>query len=99
MQKKAYFNFLLFIYLFLGEDAGTWYLDLKNGSGALGQGAYPGGDPDCTMTLDSALFTDMFAGKASPTTSFMMGKLKIKGDMALAMKLEKLMKATQKAKL
>ena len=51
------------------------------------------------MKMDGALFTDMFVGKASPTTSFMMGKLKIKGDMALAMKLEKLMQQTQKSKL
>jgi len=34
----------------------------------------------------------MFAGKLSPTTAFMLGKLKIKGNMGLAMKLEKLLK-------
>lgn len=82
-----------------GKDAGTWYLDLKNGSGSLGNEPAPGGAPDCQMAMDSDLFVDMFAGKSSPTTSFMMGKMKIKGDMALAMKLEKLMKATQKSKL
>lgn len=81
-----------------GEDAGTWFLDLKNGSGSVGNGA-PEVGADCTMMMDSALFTNMFAGRASPTTSFMMGKLKIKGDMALAMKLEKLMQQTQKSKL
>ena len=81
-----------------GSEEGTWYLDLKNGSGAVGKGE-PAGGADCTMKMDGALFTDMFAGKASPTSSFMMGKLKIQGDMALAMKLEQLMQKTQKAKL
>jgi len=44
------------------------------------------------MTLSSDLFKDMMAGKANSTTAFMMGKLKIRGDMKAAMKLEKLMK-------
>ena len=34
-----------------------------------------------------------FLGGLKPTTAFMMGKLKIKGDMAKAMKLEKLLNA------
>ncbi|XP_076440093.1 hydroxysteroid dehydrogenase-like protein 2 [Babylonia areolata] len=92
-RVKGVFQFNL-----TGADEGTWYLDLKNGTGDVGNGE-PADRADCTMTMDSALFTDMFAGKASPTTSFMMGKLKIKGDMALAMKLEKLMQQTQKSKL
>lgn len=35
-------------------------------------------------------------GKLKPTTAFMMGKLKIKGDMQKALKLEKMMKALAK---
>jgi len=73
-----------------GADSGPWHLDLKSGSGKAGPGPLEGAD--CTMTLNSKLFEDMFAGKANATTSFMMGKLKIKGDMRAAMKLEKLMK-------
>jgi len=73
-----------------GAEAGTWFLDLKTGSGSLGEGSLEGAD--CTMTLDSGLMLDMFSGKANATTAFMMGKLKIKGDMRAAMKLEKLMK-------
>ena len=67
-------------------------MDLKNGGGSCGQGASPGGDPDCTMTLNAETFGEMFAGKLNPTSAFMSGKLKIKGDLPLAMKLEKLMK-------
>ena len=102
LEKKSLYHsncshVLLHVFL-SGSEEGTWYLDLKNGSGAIGSGE-PAGGADCVMKMDGALFTDMFVGKASPTTSFMMGKLKIKGDMALAMKLEKLMQQTQKSKL
>ncbi|GFO03104.1 hydroxysteroid dehydrogenase-like protein 2 [Plakobranchus ocellatus] len=77
-----------------GDEEGQWFIDLKSGAGSVGQGMLE--SPDCTMTLDSGLFLDMFAGKANSTTAFMMGKLKIKGDMMSAMKLEKLMKKMQK---
>ena len=63
---------------------------MKNGSGSLGQGEAPDG-AGCTMTLDSEDFIKMFAGELKPTSAFMTGKLKIQGDMGLAMKLEKLM--------
>ncbi|XP_035828725.1 hydroxysteroid dehydrogenase-like protein 2 isoform X2 [Aplysia californica] len=76
-----------------GPDSGKYYLDLKSGKGVVAPGTLEGAD--CTMVLDSGLFQDMFAGKANATTSFMTGKLKIKGDMRAAMKLEKLMKKMQ----
>lgn len=73
-----------------GADESTWFIDLKSGAGSLGPGEAPSG-ANCTMTLDSNDFTKMFAGELKPVAAFMAGKLKIKGDMALAMKLEKLM--------
>ena len=39
------------------------------------------------------------SGKLKPTMAFMSGKLRIKGDMTLALKLEKLMGRMYKAKL
>lgn len=74
-----------------GAEPGSWYLNLKEGSGVIGQGT-PEVRSDCMMLMDSNLFQDMVHGKANATTAFMMGKLKIKGDMKAAMKLEKLMK-------
>ncbi|RVE50017.1 hypothetical protein evm_005370 [Chilo suppressalis] len=75
-----------------GKEEGVWHLDLKNGEGACGQGE-PKSPPDATLTMDSKNFTDMFAGKLKPATAFMMGKLKISGDLQKAMKLEKMMKS------
>nr|KAG5703889.1 hypothetical protein BaRGS_008148 [Batillaria attramentaria] len=66
-------------------------------AGDVGEGE--AAEADCTMGMDSALFMDMFAGKASASTAFMTGKLKIKGNMAVAMKLEKLMQQMHKSKL
>ena len=60
-------------------------------TGSAGNGSYPGGDASCTMTLDSDDFVKLFMGQLNPTQAFMGGKLKIKGDMMMAMKLEKLM--------
>lgn len=39
------------------------------------------------------LFIYLLAGKLKPANAFMMGKLKITGDLQKAMKLEKLMKS------
>lgn len=44
-----------------GEEAGTWYLDLKNGSGKCGKGESPS-PADATLTMDSKNFFAMFSG-------------------------------------
>lgn len=75
-----------------------WYVDMKNGAGSIGRGSHPSGKADVTLTLDLESFVSMFTGKLKPTSAFMSGKLKLKGDMGLAMKLEKLM-SQMKAKL
>jgi len=80
------------VYAFSIADANPqdWYLDLKNGNGDLASGKF-NGTPNCSLTMNSDVFVSMVSGKVKPTAAFMSGKLKIKGDMGLAMKLEKLM--------
>uniref|UniRef100_A0A8C7CJI4 Hydroxysteroid dehydrogenase-like protein 2 n=1 Tax=Oncorhynchus kisutch TaxID=8019 RepID=A0A8C7CJI4_ONCKI len=80
-----------------GEHAGVWFIDMKNGGGSAGSGEPPV-KADVVMTMDSADFTKMFAGKLKPTMAFMSGKLMIKGDMTLAIKMEKMM-SMMKSKL
>ena len=60
-------------------------------AGSFGAGSPPSGEAQVKMTLDSADFLKMFQGELNPTSAFMGGKLKIKGDVMMAMKLEKLM--------
>ena len=72
-----------------------WHLDLKNGSGSAGAGE-PSTPADATLSMSSSDFVKMFQGQLKATMAFMGGKLKIKGDMGKAMKLEKLMAEFQK---
>ena len=51
------------------------------------------------MAMDSDDFANMFRGELNSMQAFMSGRLKIKGDMAQALKLEKLTKTLQKSKL
>lgn len=44
-------------------------------------------DADCTITMSLDDFKEMAAGDLDPTTAFMMGKIKVSGDMTVAMKL------------
>ncbi|NWQ72697.1 HSDL2 protein, partial [Neopipo cinnamomea] len=73
-----------------GDGGGTWYIDLKNKGGSAGFGKPPG-TADVVMSMSSADFVKMFTGKLKPTMAFMSGKLRIKGNTALAVKLEKLL--------
>ena len=44
-------------------------------------------DADCTITMSLEDFEQMLAGDLDATSAFMMGKLKVSGDMGVAMKL------------
>lgn len=48
------------------------------------------GPADCTITLSLDDLEAMIAGDLNPTTAFMTGKLKIEGDMSVAMALSQL---------
>src|SRR5699024_4414844 len=48
---------------------------------------------DVTLITDEETFLKMSKGQLKPTNAFMAGKLKIKGNISVAMKAEKLFKA------
>ncbi|KAL4808217.1 SCP2 sterol-binding domain-containing protein [Aspergillus unguis] len=78
----------------------SWYLDLKE-KGVVGKGpAPPGGKADVTLQLSDADFGSLVSGKANAQRLFMGGKLKIKGNIMKATKMEPVLKKAQgKAKL
>jgi len=74
----------------LTKDGKTqqWFVDLKNGKGSVGQGKHE--KAEVTLSTNDDDFVGMMTGKANSQQLFMQGKLKIKGNMGLAMKLNKL---------
>jgi putative sterol carrier protein len=46
---------------------------------------------DCTVRLTSDTLNDLLTGKANPATAFMFGKIKIEGNMGMAMALTKIL--------
>ncbi|WP_422048527.1 SCP2 sterol-binding domain-containing protein [Shimia sp.] len=48
-------------------------------------------DTDCTVTISADNLNKLLAGDLKPTTALMLGKLKVSGDMGVAMKLGQLL--------
>jgi NAD(P)-dependent dehydrogenase (short-subunit alcohol dehydrogenase family)/putative sterol carrier protein len=80
-----------------GKKKKTWTIDLKNGNGSVYEGKPKTGKPGVVFTLADEDFVGMAQQKKNPQNLFMQGKLKIKGNMALAMKFEKVLKALAKS--
>ncbi len=74
-------------YVFDIEGAGAWTVAIADGALTVTEGAQDG---DCTISASEENFEKIVAGEQNPTTAYMTGKLKIKGDMGAAMKLQKL---------
>ena len=75
-------------YRFDVEGAGTWTVDVQDGRVDVTQDG--DAEPDVTITTSEENFQKLVNGELNPTTAYMTGKLKIKGDMGAAMKLQKL---------
>ena len=74
-------------YLFDIDGAGKWKVDVQDGNVSVTQGAE---DADVTITTSEETFEKITSGEQNATSAYMTGKLKVKGDMGAAMKLQKL---------
>src|SRR4051812_4974446 len=74
-------------YVFDIDGAGVWTVKVTDGVVTVDEGDAGG---DCTIATSAETFEKIIAGEQNPTTAYMSGKLKIKGDMGAAMKLQKL---------
>lgn len=45
---------------------------------------------DCTIRISKENFEELIAGELNPTAAFMTGKIKVEGDMSVAMQLSQL---------
>jgi putative sterol carrier protein len=71
-----------------GPNGGAWSVDCTNG-GAISQGTAAAAR--CTVAMAEGDFLNVVNGKLNPQMAFMSGKLKIQGDMGLAMKLQQIL--------
>lgn len=69
-----------------GDEGGPYQIVLADGKGEAGPGTPE--NPSITISMKDTDFVDLATGKLDGTAAFMSGKLKIKGDMTLAMKLQ-----------
>ena len=72
------------VYQFRVGDA-AYNVTLKDGKAAVAEGA--AASPNCTVTMAEGDFLDLVAGKLNGQMAFLTGKLKVAGDMGLALKL------------
>jgi putative sterol carrier protein len=73
-----------------GEGGGDYYVEIKDGTAKVSEGTHA--SPNMTMTLAASDYVDLIMGKLNGQMAFMSGKLKIAGDMGLAMKMQTLFK-------
>lgn len=74
-------------FVFEIEGAGIWTVTAADGTVSVVEGA---GDADCTIVASEDTLLKIARGEASATTAYMTGKLKVKGDMGAALKLQQL---------
>jgi putative sterol carrier protein len=77
-------------FVFTGAEAGSWNATIKDGKCAVAQGDAP--SPRMTLTADSSDYVKIFTGELDGMQAFMQGKLKLAGDLNLAMKLMQMFK-------
>jgi putative sterol carrier protein len=66
-------------------EPGSVYIDGKSSPNTVTDGA--GKTADCTISVSLETFEKMVKGELDGTSAFMQGKLRVAGDMGLAMKL------------
>lgn len=72
-----------------GDEPATYHIVIEDGVGRVVGGPAP--SPGITISMDASDFMAMIAGRLNATTAFMTGKLKVKGDLGLALKLQALL--------
>ena len=66
-------------------DDGIVYIDGKSTPNSVSN---DNGEADCTVGITLENLTAMLEGDLDPATGFMMGKLKVSGDMSVALRLQ-----------
>jgi putative sterol carrier protein len=74
-------------YRFEIDGAGSWLVEVDDGKVSVSE---DGGDAETIISTSTDTFMKIASGEQNPISAYMSGKLKVKGDMGQAMKLQKL---------
>jgi putative sterol carrier protein len=85
-KAKASMTGAVYKFVLDGDGGGTFLMDLTDCPGV----TEADGDAHCTIKMGAKDFVDMVEGRVDSRQLFFMGKLRVEGDMGLAMKLKKL---------
>jgi putative sterol carrier protein len=72
-----------------GPGGGSWLVDCTAPGGRVEAGTATA--PGCTVAATDQDFLNIVNGKLNPQMAFMSGKLKVQGDMGLALKLQQIL--------
>ncbi len=72
-------------YRLTGEEGGEWIVTIKDGQCTVEEGVAE--NPTLTLEADAEDYKNVILGKLDGMAAFMQGKLKLKGNLNLAMKL------------
>ncbi len=65
-----------------GNDGGDWVVSVRSGECTVSSGTVP--NPRVNLSADARDFVSVVTGKMNPMMAYMMGKLRVQGDMTLA---------------
>ena len=85
IQLRAVYKFVL-----KGPDGGTWIVDLRQESFGVRESEE---EAHCTFKSSDVNFVSLVTGKLKPESALLTGKVKLAGDIGLAMKFGELIKS------
>ncbi len=71
-----------------GDGGGKWHVMINNDQCQVKEG--PHASPSITISMTAQDYLDMLSGKLNGQVAFMSGKLRISGDMGLALRMQSL---------
>ena len=71
-----------------GEGGGDWYMTIANGQVVIDEGQAP--SPDVSLAMEANDYVNITKGDGNPMTLFMTGRIKVQGNISIAMKFQDL---------